>query len=127
MLAAMQPTLATRLLMAAAGLLGALGVVTAAMAAHGTAAMAAYGDGNELLRTASLFLMIHGVAIAAAAALRQPWSGGLMVLGSLLFCGDLMARAWLGHRILPFAAPAGGSILILGWLALALGSLGRWK
>lgn len=115
----MQSAHVIRLLIVAAGLSGALGVVTAALAAH--------GGGSESLRTASLFLMIHGAAIAAAAALRASWAGVLMAAGTILFCGDLLARVWLGQRVFPFAAPVGGSILIIGWLALALAGLPRQK
>lgn len=100
-----------RLLVVLAGLFGAGGVATAALAAH--------GGGSELLRTASLFLMVHGAAIAAAAALGAAWAGGVMALGTAVFCGDLVLRVWLGQRLLPMAAPAGGVLMILGWLLLA--------
>lgn len=120
----MRPELSIRLLMVAAGLFGAIGIAVAAMAAHGNSNE---GNSSELLRTASLFLMIHGAAVAAAAALRARWAGGAMIAGTLLFCGDLMARAWLGQGIFPMAAPAGGSILIAAWLLLALSGLARRK
>jgi uncharacterized membrane protein YgdD (TMEM256/DUF423 family) len=46
-----------------------------------------------------------------------------------LFCGDLTARVFGGSRLFAFAAPAGGSLMILGWFAAALAaflaSLGR--
>ncbi|MGE0719101.1 MAG: DUF423 domain-containing protein [Alphaproteobacteria bacterium] len=116
--------LPARLLVAMAGLLGAAGVVTAAVAAH--------GGGNETLRTAALFLLLHAAAITAASAvgmrIQASWpipfvAGGLLAVGTLLFCGDLIAREWLGSRLFPMAAPAGGSILIVGWLTLAIGAI----
>lgn len=94
-----------------AGLYGAGGVAAFAFAAH--------AGGDETLRTAALFLLLHGAALAGTAALGAALASGLIALGTLLFCGDLLVRTWLGHRLLPMAAPAGGSLLILGWLALA--------
>ena len=117
----MLPSRAHRALLVAAGLYGAAGVATAAVAAHAAAGTAT----GELLRTASQFLMIQGAAIAAAAAAGAGWSGAIMAAGTLLFCGDLMVRAWIGQRILPLAAPAGGSLIIIGWLALAWSGLRR--
>jgi hypothetical protein len=36
------------------------------------------------------------------------------------FAGDVFARAFIGHRLFPMAAPTGGTILIAAWLALAI-------
>ncbi len=46
------------------------------------------------------------------------------VLGGVLFSGDIAMRAFLGHRLFAMAAPSGGVILIIGWLALAAAGLG---
>jgi uncharacterized membrane protein YgdD (TMEM256/DUF423 family) len=43
-----------------------------------------------------------------------------MEAGAALFSGELAARAFTGERIFPFAAPIGGSTMILSWLALAV-------
>jgi uncharacterized membrane protein YgdD (TMEM256/DUF423 family) len=45
------------------------------------------------------------------------------IIGGALFAGDVTARAWLGTRLFPMAAPTGGVILIAGWLVLALAAL----
>jgi uncharacterized membrane protein YgdD (TMEM256/DUF423 family) len=45
------------------------------------------------------------------------------VLGGALFAGDVSARAFLGHRLFPMAAPTGGMILIASWLTVALAAL----
>ena len=45
------------------------------------------------------------------------------VAGAGLFAADVAARAYLGHRLFPFAAPAGGSLLILAWLVLVAAAL----
>ena len=103
-----------------AGLMGAAGVVLAAAGAHG-----ASGAGLE---SASAMLLFHAcAAIAAVLALR----GALLwpplgiaaafgfVLGATLFAGDLSLRAFTGQRLFAMAAPSGGTILIVSWLAFA--------
>jgi uncharacterized membrane protein YgdD (TMEM256/DUF423 family) len=111
------------LLAALACLMGAAGVILAAAAAHGE------GDGG-LARTAAQFLILHAAALLGVAALLPQIAGErlrrvLLVcsfgLGgaAILFSGDLAARALAGGRLFPFAAPIGGTGLILFWLALA--------
>ena len=68
-----------------------------------------------------------GVALARQGLIARP--AGLatlcgFVLGAALFAADVSARAWLGSRLFPFAAPAGGLILIASWLVLAAAALG---
>jgi uncharacterized membrane protein YgdD (TMEM256/DUF423 family) len=112
----MTPTL----LIAFAGLLGAAGVVLLAAGAH-----AAPGAG---LDSAGQMLLFHAAAvIAAGAALHQ----GLLfrplalaaaiglIVGAALFSGDIAMRAFAGHRLFPYAAPAGGFVLIASWLGVA--------
>jgi uncharacterized membrane protein YgdD (TMEM256/DUF423 family) len=111
-------------LIALAGLMGAAGVMLTAAAAHGRP-----GAG---LDSAGYLLLLHAAAvIAGAAAIR---SGivlrplGLIVLwgfvaGAGLFAADVAARAYLGHRLFPMAAPAGGVIMIVSWLALTAAAL----
>jgi uncharacterized membrane protein YgdD (TMEM256/DUF423 family) len=96
----------------AAGLLGAAGVGTAALASHG-----GYG---ETLRTASEFALIHAVLVMAvlpANGRLAQWAAGLVLVGALVFCGDLAMRALGGHALLPMAAPTGGFALMAGWIA----------
>jgi uncharacterized membrane protein YgdD (TMEM256/DUF423 family) len=110
-----------------AGLMGAAGVMLAAAGAHGPKV----GMG---LDSAGYLLMIHAcAAIAVTLATR----GGLtlrplglaatacFVVGAGLFAADVTMRAYIGHRLFPFAAPAGGTLLIIGWLVLALAALAR--
>ena len=42
------------------------------------------------------------------------------VIAAALFAGDLSLRQYAGHSLFPFAAPTGGTLLILSWLALAV-------
>ncbi|CAL8975739.1 hypothetical protein RHODGE_RHODGE_00519 [Rhodoplanes serenus] len=109
-----------------AGLMGAAGVALAATAAH-----AAPGAG---LDSAAQILLVHAVALlagSAAVAAGLTWRpiaiAALMgfVLGALLFAGDVTLRAFVGHRLFPMAAPTGGSILILSWIALSVAAAVR--
>jgi len=117
-----------QILIALAGLMGAAGIMLAAAGAHGKP-----GAG---LDSAGYLLLIHAAAvIAGSAALRaglvqRPL--GLIVLcgfvlGAGLFAADVSARAYLGGRLFPFAAPAGGSILMLAWLVLIAAALAAMR
>lgn len=103
-----------------AGLAGACGIALAAAGAHVSP--------SPLLTTAADFLLMHAAAMLALAglAVAAPRRGGaflaaaaILLVGCLLFCGDLSVLALRGERLFPMAAPIGGSLLILGWLAAA--------
>ena len=105
----------------AAGLFGFAGVVSAAMASH------ASGD-PRLMGGASAMCLAHAPALLALYAawptLRTaPLAAVLLVAGTLLFAGDLTMRHALGHGLFPMSAPTGGTLMMAGWLAIALGSL----
>jgi uncharacterized membrane protein YgdD (TMEM256/DUF423 family) len=117
--------LATRLLIALAGLSGALGVGLSAAAAH-------IAGGN--LTTAAQFLLFHAPGLLALAALIAVGAlhptvaqvaGYILVLGLVLFCGDLSRRAFAGIALFPRAAPTGGILLMLGWVLVAASALLR--
>lgn len=104
-----------------AGLMGAAGIVLTAASAHGTP-----GSG---LDSAGYLLVIHAVGVIGGIALLQQGllsrpigtvAIGGFVLGAALFAGDVAARAYLGHRLFPMAAPTGGMILIVSWLVVAV-------
>jgi uncharacterized membrane protein YgdD (TMEM256/DUF423 family) len=116
---------ALTILLILAGLMGAAGIVLAAAGAH-----AIPGVG---LDSAAYLLLFHAAAVLGGAALVQqgmlwrPLMVGALagwVLGAALFSGDVALRAFAGHRLFPFAAPAGGIILIAAWLALAVAAIG---
>jgi uncharacterized membrane protein YgdD (TMEM256/DUF423 family) len=116
--------MALTMLLILAGLMGAAGVVLAAAGAH-----AAPTTG---LDSAAYLLLFHATAILGGAALMQQsllWRPlALLILiawvvGAALFAGDVSARAFLGHRLFPMAAPSGGMILIAAWLAFAVAAL----
>ncbi|MDI6027498.1 DUF423 domain-containing protein [Corticibacterium sp. UT-5YL-CI-8] len=109
---------ADRVFLAFGGLCGALGVALSAAAAHS-------GSGN--VGTVANFLMFHAPAFIALSIVPRGtflavacW---VLFAGLAIFCGDLMARDYLGTRLFPFAAPIGGSGMILGWLLVAASSL----
>jgi uncharacterized membrane protein YgdD (TMEM256/DUF423 family) len=111
-------------LLVLAGLMGAAGIALTAAGAHGKP-----GAG---LDSAGYLLLIHAVAvIAGAVLLREPllwrplafaalWG---FVAGAALFSADVAARAYLGGRLFPFAAPAGGMLMIASWLVFAVAAL----
>jgi uncharacterized membrane protein YgdD (TMEM256/DUF423 family) len=107
-----------------AGLMGAMGVVLAAASAHD-----AQGSG---LDSAGYLLLTHAAAVIGGTALLHQAmlsrTVGLIalagfVIGGALFASDVAARAYLGARLFPMAAPTGGMILIASWLVLALAAL----
>jgi uncharacterized membrane protein YgdD (TMEM256/DUF423 family) len=42
-----------------------------------------------------------------------------------VFACDLVSRHYTGGRLFPFAAPAGGMLMMLGWLLVAAGAFFR--
>jgi uncharacterized membrane protein YgdD (TMEM256/DUF423 family) len=113
------------ILIVLAGLMGACGIALAAAGAH-----AAPGTGLE---AAAYMLLFHAVAILGSAALLGQgllWRPlgfaalGAWIVGALLFTGDIALRAFAGHRLFAMAAPAGGIILIIGWIVLAIAAVG---
>jgi uncharacterized membrane protein YgdD (TMEM256/DUF423 family) len=108
-----------RVFIAVAGLLGAAGVGLSAAAAH-------RADLNNL-GTAANMLMFHApafLALGLATGNRLRMIASLVLLfGLMLFCGDLLSRAFLGNRLFPMAAPSGGVLMIAGWLGIAISAL----
>jgi uncharacterized membrane protein YgdD (TMEM256/DUF423 family) len=116
-------SLATRALIVLAALSGVLGVGLSAAAAH-------VAGGN--LATAAQFLLFHAPALLALAALIAAGAlhsalaqaaGFVLVLGLILFCGDLSRRAFSGAALFPMAAPSGGIFLIIGWVLVGAAAL----
>ena len=111
----------------------ALGALSALMGAAGVAlaAAATHSGGGEIGQTAAYFLILHAAALlgltacarayAADAALARALllAGACLGLGTVIFSGELAVLAFTGARLIAMAAPIGGSLMILGWLALA--------
>jgi uncharacterized membrane protein YgdD (TMEM256/DUF423 family) len=104
--------------LALAGLLGALGVATAAAASHGS-------DTN--LGIAANFLLFHAPALIGLSLVPRSRlvaiAGYVLVAGIGIFCGDLAMRSLTGNDLFPMDAPIGGGALILGWLLVAATAL----
>jgi uncharacterized membrane protein YgdD (TMEM256/DUF423 family) len=114
-------TRAPLILAAVAALMGAAGVALAAAGVH--------ENGGELAERAALFLLLHAAAalgiaahvrIAIASARLLVIVGFVMEAGALLFSAELAIHVFTGERIFAFAAPLGGTTMILSWVALAI-------
>ncbi len=105
-----------RLLLICAGLVGAVGVASAAAASH-------QAEARNMIALAAICLS-HGpalLAIGLAGATRPVrMAGVLMAIGTIIFGADIALRQWGGHALFPGAAPFGGGAMILSWLGLAL-------
>jgi len=108
-------------LAAIAALMGAAGVALAAAAVH--------ADGGELVERAALFLLLHAVAglgiaaharIAGASARRLLIVGFVMEAGAILFSGEIAMHVFTGVGTFAFAAPIGGTTMMIAWVALAV-------
>jgi uncharacterized membrane protein YgdD (TMEM256/DUF423 family) len=113
-------TLVDRILLALGGLSGLLGVAASAVAAH--------REGGETLKTAAQFLLFHAplvvglVSLAASGFTHRRLTrlaGGVILVGLALFSGDLAMSALHDAPFFPMAAPAGGIVLMAGWLLVA--------
>lgn len=113
-----------RLTLAAAGLIGAVGVMAAAAASH---------EGSRNLGAIATIALSHGPALLALALMGRGrvlnLAAAFLVGGTLMFAADLVVREWQGHGLFPGAAPLGGAAMIGGWLLIGLGAwfFGRHK
>ncbi len=110
---------AHRLIGLSAGVAGAAGVATLAVGAH-----AVTGANLDVAGSILLFRAAALLALANADGRRlRGLCALLFVAGCLLFSGELIFKAAMARSLFPMAAPSGGVALILGWLAVAVGSL----
>ena len=112
---------AHRILVVLSGIMGADGVILAAASAH-------QADASRLAAASSM-LLFHASAVLGAVALAER---GIVhtkigitaafgfVVAAGLFAGDLTLRHYAGNGLFPFAAPTGGTLMIVSWLALAV-------
>lgn len=113
---------------------GLCAVAAGAYAAHGL--KAAEPVLNEAFKTGVEYHMWHALALLAVAWLveraeaggRKPWlaraAGICFALGIVLFSGTLYGFGLTGEVPVRGAAPAGGTLLMLGWTLLALSPIG---
>jgi len=105
-------------------LLAGASIALAAYAAHGVADALA----QSRLQTAALYAFGHGAVLAVLGsplAERRLGTSALwiLLLGTLLFSGSLAGAVLAGWSTT--LAPVGGSLLMFGWLLLAVQSLRR--
>jgi uncharacterized membrane protein YgdD (TMEM256/DUF423 family) len=112
---------AFRSLVVLAAIMGADGVILAALSAHQPDA--------ARLGSASSMLLFHAAAVLGVVALveRGLVHAGIgllaafgFVVAAALFATDLTLRQFADHSLFPMAAPTGGTLLILNWLLLAV-------
>lgn len=117
-----------RLAGACAALGGANGAFSIAAAAYGRHDLVD-GYPREIVSIAANLQLVHGVALLGVAGLAETigsrWvsAAGLAAacfgLGTILFSGTLYVLGLSGLLLLEGAAPAGGLLLIAGWLVIA--------
>ena len=110
-----------RILIILAGIMGADGVILAAASAHQADASRLASASSMLLFHATAILGIVALAERAIVHARIGMAAAFgFVIASALFAGDLSLRQYAGHSLFPMAAPTGGTLLILSWLAVAV-------
>ncbi len=112
-------------MVATGGFFGAIGVATAAAAAH--------NDASGLLAPASAMLLAHAPVLIALYAARTHISfvsvaALILSLGTIIFTTDLAVNFinrtglnqtdLLADGLFPMAAPIGGVLMIAGWLVI---------
>ncbi len=118
-----------RLILLMAGLAGLSGVILAAAGTHMIPGL----DGSENFRiwqTANFFHLLHSVALLALSLIHQRSGSRATLFAALAFCAGIalfsgsiylsLITSMSGVRQL---APAGGMLLMLGWLLIIVHSL----
>ena len=116
----------SRVFVALGAVLAALSVALSAAAAHVPAlqqAGASFAASLDQQQFHALGLVLVGLAMDRRASLWLAASGGLMLIGMLLFCLNIDARILWGWDAARALVPVGGSAFILAWLAFAVGVL----
>ena len=123
--------------LAAAAILGAIGVMLGAFGAHGLEKLTADESILKTYDTAARDQLIHAVALMGVAilAIHNPsrlvkWAAIFFIAGIILFSGSLYLISYLKIRevnvkMLGPVTPAGGMLLILGWVLLLFAALRR--
>lgn len=111
-----------RRILLAGALLAASGVALGAFGTHGLKPSLGPAE-LGWWQTAVQYQLWHAVALVAIAALSLPGRGlpaALLAAGTMVFSGTLYVMALTGLRWLGAVTPIGGTLLILGWLFLAV-------
>lgn len=115
-------------------LAGLNGLVAIGMGAYGAHGLAGDPVAQAWTEQASHYQLIHALALAIADRVANGTGrrGGcrlahgaaaLFLLGMVLFCGSLYAKALGWSLPMPMVTPAGGMALMAAWFTLALSGL----
>jgi uncharacterized membrane protein YgdD (TMEM256/DUF423 family) len=121
------PMTHARPFLVASAILGCSAVALAALGAHAFADLLV-GPAATRYATAQQMHLLHAPALLGLAVAHHRSAPGwwlaacwLMLIGTLVFCGGLyLAALGVSTALLPIV-PAGGSTLMLAWLAAAVG------
>jgi uncharacterized membrane protein YgdD (TMEM256/DUF423 family) len=113
------------------GLSAALAVSLNALGAHALAPVLSAAGKPQLFQTALQLHQMHalGLILLGLALARQPENWGwqiaaiLMLLGQLLFSGNLYLTSLTGGSPAHWLTPIGGIFLILSWVVFTLGAI----
>ena len=120
-----------RLWIVFAALNGLCAVALGAWASHGMESLPAAA---ELMKTGVQYQMWHALALIGVAWLSDDpgvpkgiigTAGFCFLIGILLFCGSLYATATQGVALFSMSAPAGGILLMAGWVVFGIAGLTR--
>jgi len=117
-----------RLWIALGALAGLAAVALSAWAAHAAPRLldpprqAMLGQALTLLGWHALALLAAGLWADRRGGLLPHLAGAGFALGALLFCGGVLANALAGVSLGP-VAPAGGVLLMAGWVLLAASAI----
>lgn len=117
--------MSARLTLLIAALAGAVAVMLGAFGAHVLRAQLS-APMFDVFQTGVTYQFYHVLALLGVGLLQQARdrralrvSGGLFLVGMLLFSGSLYVLALTGQHFLGIITPFGGVAMIAGWLALA--------
>jgi uncharacterized membrane protein YgdD (TMEM256/DUF423 family) len=78
-----------------------------------------------LAALAQLSAAAAGLAVANRSGRPNAAAGAVILAGAFLFSGEIYFGAYTGNHSLILLAPVGGTLMILGWIALAFARPGE--
>ena len=114
-------SISNRLTVLGAGVLGFAGVAAAALSAHA-------GEDPRLASAVAMVCLTHAPALLALGLFARGnivlrIAAFLLFAGAALFSTDFALRMFGHGHLFPMAAPTGGTTMMIGWIAVALGAL----
>lgn len=103
-----------------------------AFGAHALKASLEAAGRFDTFETAARYQMYHALALLAVGLLMRQgldaaraltWAGWGFLLGSLIFSGSLYLLCFTGARWWGAVAPIGGTLMLVGWVALLVAVL----